>query len=187
MLLPEIGQLGSRFEVKRFEPAIICWRCMQSCDLILLQPPTLHRRIWQSHSIFSMTFTEDYGKVLSPFLKKYQVEENEKQRRAVLKNAARVVVKSRDLLEEKTDDLPKDIQTVPLSFFLFFITFSLLQAIVWYFKGCIKNKSVGTPNQSRIKYIVSGMLLNKIIRILFKMKFPRIQAISATLAVTSGW
>ena len=116
MLLPEIGQLGSRFEVKRFEPAIICWRCMWSCDLILLQPPTSHWHIWQSHSIFSMTFTEDYGKVLSPFLKKYQVEENEKQRRAVLKNAAKAMVKSRDLLKEKTDDLPKDIQT---TFFLF--------------------------------------------------------------------
>ena len=116
MLLPEIGQLGSRFEVKRFEPTIICWRCMWSCHLILLQPPTLHWCIWQSHSIFLMTLTEDYGKVLSPFLKKYQVEENEKQRRAVLKNVAEAVVKSRDLLEEKTDDLPKDIQTVPLSF-----------------------------------------------------------------------
>ena len=170
MLLPEIGQLGSRFEVKRFEPVIICWRCMRSCDLILLQPPTSHQRIWQSHSIFLMTFTEDYGKVLSPFLKKYQVEENEKWRRAVLKNMAEAVVKSRDLLKEKTDDLPKDIQMVPLSFFsffLFFITFSLLQAIT--------------------QYIVSGMLLNKIIRILFKMKFPTIQVISTTLAVTSRW
>ena len=136
-----------------------------------------------------MTFTEDYGKVLSPFLKKYQVEENEKRRRAVLKNAAEAVVKSRDLLEEKTDDLPKDIQTVPLSFFsffLFFITFSLLQAIVRYFKGCIKKKSAtesGDPKPVKIK--VSGTLLNKIIRILFKMKFPTIQAISTTSAVTS--
>ena len=139
-----------------------------------------------------MTFTEDYGKVLSPFLKKYQVGENEKQR-AVLKNTAEAVVKCRDLLEEKTDNLPKDIQMVPLSFFsffLFFITFSLLQAIMRYFKGCIKKKSAtesGDPKPVKInKYIVSGMLLNKIIKILFKMKFPTIQVISTTSAVTSG-
>ena len=138
-----------------------------------------------------MTFTEDYGKVLSPFLKKYQVEENEKQRRAVLKNAAEAVVKSRDLLEEKTDDLPKDIQTVPLSFFsffLFFITFSLLQAIMQYFKGCIKKKSAtesGDPKPVKIKQVYS--IRDVIKKILFKMKFPTIQVISATSAVTSRW
>ena len=190
MLLPEIGQLGSRFEVKRFEPVIICQRCTQSCDLILLQPPTSYQCIWQSHSIFSMTFTEDYGKVLSPFLKKYQVEENEKWRRAVLKNAAEAVVKSRDLL---LDNLLKDIQTVPLSFFFFFPLFhnfffaSGNHAIFQRMYQKEISQRVGTPNQSRLnKYIVSGTLLNKIIKILFKMKFPTIQAISTTSAVTSG-
>ena len=141
-----------------------------------------------------MTFTEDYGKVLSPFLKKYQVEENEKRRRAVLKNTAEAVVKSKDLLEEKTDDLPKDIQTVPLSFFSFFPlfhNFSLLQAIMRYFKGCIKMKSAtesGDPKPVKIKQVYSIMdaikqnyqdLVQK------EMKFPTIQAISTTSAVTS--
>ena len=40
-----------------------------------------------------------------------------------LKNVAEAVVKSRDLFKEKTDDLPKDIQMVPLSFFSFFLLF----------------------------------------------------------------
>ena len=72
-----------------------------------------------SHSCRNVRGIKKYW-VLSPFLKKHQVEENEKRRRAVLKNVAEAVVKSRDLLEEETDDLPKDIQTVPLSFFSFF-------------------------------------------------------------------
>ena len=76
-------------------------------------------------------------------------------------NTAKAVVKSKDLLEEKTDNLPKDIQTVPLSFFsffLFFITFSLLQAIAQYFKGCIKKKSAtesGDPKPVKIKQVYS--------------------------------
>ena len=92
-----------------------------------------------------------------------------------MKNMAEAVVKSRDLLEEKTDDLPKDIQMVPL-----------LQAIMRYFKGCIKKKSAtesGDPKPVKIKQVYS---IRDVIRILFKMKFPTIQAISATLAVTSG-
>ena len=40
-----------------------------------------------------------------------------------MKNVAEAVVKSRDLLKEKTDNLPKDIQMVPLSFFSFFPLF----------------------------------------------------------------
>ena len=78
-----------------------------------------------------------------------------------MKNAAEAVVKSRDLFEEKTDNLPKDIQMVPLSFFsffLFFITFSLLQAIAQYFKGCIKKKSAtesGDPKPVKIKQVYS--------------------------------
>ena len=108
-----------------------------------------------------------------------------------MKNVAKAVVKSRDLLEEKTDDLPKDIQMVPLSFFSFFlflITFSLLQDISKDVSKRNQPQRVGTLNQSRLnKYIVSGTLLNKIIRILFKMKFPTIQAIGATSAVTSRW
>ena len=44
------------------------------------------------------------------------------------------------------------------SFFLFFITFSLLQAIAQYFKGCIKNKSAtesGDPKPVKIKQVYS--------------------------------
>jgi len=71
-----------------------------------------------------MTFAEDYSKVLSPFSKKFKEAENENQRKAVLKDAAKAVTESRDLLEDKGVALPKDLQAV--LFFSFFFVFRLL-------------------------------------------------------------
>jgi len=65
-----------------------------------------------------MSFTEVYKQVLVPFLKNYNDAENEKLKKAVLKNAAASVVKNREELEIK-EDLPKDLERV--SFFLFCI------------------------------------------------------------------
>jgi hypothetical protein len=71
-----------------------------------------------------MTFTEAYRKVLSPFSKRYEEAENGKAGRAVLKEAADAVVKSRDLLEDK-GDLPKDLEKVRFFLFYFILFISL--------------------------------------------------------------
>jgi hypothetical protein len=71
-----------------------------------------------------MTFAEDYSKVLSPFSKKFKEAENENQRKAVLRDAAKAVTESRDLLEDKGVALPKDLQAV--LFFSFLFVFCLL-------------------------------------------------------------
>ena len=67
-----------------------------------------------------MSFTEVYKQVLAPFLKKYNDAENQKLKKAVLKNAAASVVKNKDELEIK-EDLPKDLERVGifLSSFIF--------------------------------------------------------------------
>lgn len=59
-----------------------------------------------------MTFSEDYGGILLPFVEKYKAAKNEKARKAVLKTAADAVLKSRDLLEDDVTELPKDLPTV---------------------------------------------------------------------------
>jgi hypothetical protein len=59
-----------------------------------------------------MTFTEDYAEVLSPFVENYKTAKNEKERKAVLRNAADAVSESRNLREDAAEDLPKDLQTV---------------------------------------------------------------------------
>jgi hypothetical protein len=64
-----------------------------------------------------MPFTDVYKDVLSPFLKKFREAENEKVRKAILKNTAVAVAKSKDLMEVE-EDLPKDLENVRL-FLLF--------------------------------------------------------------------
>jgi len=59
-----------------------------------------------------MTFTDDYAEVLSPFVDNYKTAKNEKERKAVLRNAADAVSESRNLREDAAEDLPKDLQTV---------------------------------------------------------------------------
>jgi hypothetical protein len=59
-----------------------------------------------------MAFKEDYGHIISPFLKKYGLAKNEKARKAVVKNAASAVASSSDLLENGGKSLPKDLETV---------------------------------------------------------------------------
>jgi hypothetical protein len=58
-----------------------------------------------------MTFSELYGKVLFPFIKKFEDAKNEKGRKTVVSKAADAVKKSKDLLEN-AEDLPKDLPTV---------------------------------------------------------------------------
>lgn len=85
--------------------------------------PHLHyRRVEPFHFIAKMTFTDDYGIVLSPFVVEYKSAKNEKGRKAVLKDAADAVMRSKELLEDGGADLPKDLQTVCFSFnSIFFI------------------------------------------------------------------
>jgi hypothetical protein len=59
-----------------------------------------------------MTFSEDYAEVLSPFVENFKTAKNEKARKEVLLNARVALLESRNLREDATDDLPKDLQTV---------------------------------------------------------------------------
>jgi SPX domain protein involved in polyphosphate accumulation len=72
-----------------------------------------------------MSFTEVYKQVLAPFLKKYNDAENEKLKKAVLKNAAASVVKNKDELEIK-EDLPKDLERVCIFLSSFIFIFSCI-------------------------------------------------------------
>lgn len=58
-----------------------------------------------------MSFTNAYNEVLSPFLKKFKEEKNEKLKKGILKNTAEAVVKSKDTLEVQGDH-PKDLEKV---------------------------------------------------------------------------
>jgi hypothetical protein len=59
-----------------------------------------------------MTFSEDYAEVLSPFVENFKTAKNEKARKEVLLNARVALLESRNLREDATDDVPKDLQTV---------------------------------------------------------------------------
>jgi hypothetical protein len=74
----------------------------------------------KTHFPETMTFSEDYGKLLSPFLKEYKKANNEKARKAVIKNAADAISSSSGLLEDKGASLPKNLKTVCLFFPFFF-------------------------------------------------------------------
>ena len=108
-----------------------------------------------------MSFTNIYNDVLSPFLKKYNEAENLKLKKAILKNAAESVRKSRGTLEVK-EDLPKDLEKVcfffPLfiSFHLSISYFSPLQAIGRYFRASHKKASpseTGDPKPVKYKQV----------------------------------
>jgi hypothetical protein len=133
-----------------------------------------------------MAFVDEYSKVLSPFLKKYKDAENEKQRKAVLKNAADAVTESKDLFEGKGVALPKDLQAV-LSFFLSFF-FSFLNIFLYFSPSLVISKDpskrdppmrkplsmVGSRNLTKTnKCTTSGTSLNKIIQLLLRRKFSK--------------
>ena len=59
-----------------------------------------------------MTFSNVYGSLLLPFIQNYKEAKNEKGRKVVVGKAADAVRKSRNLLEDKGADLPKDLQMV---------------------------------------------------------------------------
>lgn len=65
-----------------------------------------------------MSFGKVYGNVLSPFVKEFEKAKNEKEKKEVIKNAADALLKSRETLEDASDDLPKDLQSVSTNFFL---------------------------------------------------------------------
>ena len=66
-----------------------------------------------------MTFTKVYGSILIPFIKNYEEAKNEKGRKGVVSNAANAVRNSRNLLEDKGDSLPKDLEAVRLYLLLY--------------------------------------------------------------------
>ena len=70
----------------------------------------------------TMSFSELYGAVLSPFIKKFKLAKNEKEKKAIVKSASAAVSSKKELLEEGGDDLPEDLQAVCSSFhsYLFF-------------------------------------------------------------------
>jgi hypothetical protein len=65
-----------------------------------------------------MTFTKDFSIVLSPFVAKYKTANNDKERKAVVRNAVEAVTKSANLREDGTVNLPKELPTVCLLFIL---------------------------------------------------------------------
>jgi transcriptional regulator of acetoin/glycerol metabolism len=110
------------------------------------------------------TFTDHYGHIVSPFVKKYQMAKNEKARKALIKSAADAVSLSRNLQEDEGVDLPKDLPTVCLFIlfvFILFLTFLLsfppissVKAITRYIKRSIKKESTGErdePKPTKIK------------------------------------
>lgn len=75
-----------------------------------------------------MSFSEAYGNILSPFLKKFQEAGNQKLVKAVLKDSAEAVTQNKDLLEFK-GELPKNLEgvrSVLFSVFLFNLILSIL-------------------------------------------------------------
>ena len=59
-----------------------------------------------------MSFSELYGAVLSPFVKKFKLAKNENEKKAIVKSASAAVSSKKELLEEGGDDLPEDLQAV---------------------------------------------------------------------------
>jgi hypothetical protein len=76
------------------------------------------------HPQIEMSFSEVYGSVLEPFIQKFKDGENEKGRRAVVRDAAEAVKNYREMQEDEGAALPKDLQTVRLVIFLFLHSFS---------------------------------------------------------------
>jgi hypothetical protein len=74
----------------------------------------------------TMAFKDDYGHIIAPFLKKYNLAKNEKSRKAVIKNAANAVTSSSDLLENGGKSIPKDLETVILFIMFPFYNLSLI-------------------------------------------------------------
>jgi len=97
-----------------------------------------------------MTFTEDYGDVLLPFVEEYKNSKNEKARKAVVQNAADAVSNSRNLCEEGGDDLPKDLKTVCYFSLIVFLHWCLWnQAVSRYIKAFIKKESSKGDDDSK--------------------------------------
>ena len=59
-----------------------------------------------------MSFGKNFGKILFPFIEEYEGAKNQKERKAVLKNAADALLKHKETLEHGAVDLPSDIHAV---------------------------------------------------------------------------
>jgi hypothetical protein len=62
-----------------------------------------------------LSFSKIYSSVLTPFVENFKDAKNEKARKTVVDIAVDAVKKSKDLLED-VEDLPRDLQTVCVSF-----------------------------------------------------------------------
>jgi hypothetical protein len=71
-----------------------------------------------------MTFSDEYADVLLPFLEQYKSAKNEKERKAIGRDAADALTESRNLREDEAHDLPKELQTVCLVLILCFLFYS---------------------------------------------------------------
>jgi hypothetical protein len=69
-----------------------------------------------------MTFSKNYASILMPFVEKYKEAENDKARKEVVGRAADALLESRNLLEDEEDDLPKDLKTVCLYLYSWFLS-----------------------------------------------------------------
>jgi hypothetical protein len=77
-----------------------------------------------------MSFGKNFGKILSPFKEEYKGAKNQKERNAVLKNAADALLKYKETLEDGDVDLPSDIQTVGA----FFLSSSVFLKFIYDFR-----------------------------------------------------
>ena len=66
-----------------------------------------------------MAFSDNYADIHSPFVENFKSSKNDKGQKAVLKNVANTVSKSRDLHKDIVTELPKDLPNVcPFLFLL---------------------------------------------------------------------
>jgi hypothetical protein len=93
-----------------------------------------------------MPLSQKYQKILSPFVNSYDAAKNAKGRKQVLKNAAEALQKSKDLLEEKGEELPKYLETVCFSTlfsrFQMFKDFSIFLLILMDVGDCCLHKKM---------------------------------------------
>jgi hypothetical protein len=122
-----------------------------------------------------MSFSKVYGNVIQPFIAEYKAAKNVKLQKAVVSNAAESVRKSRENLEEKGEELPKeqkDLEKVRLAYLFFFILCSYkqcsyLQAVARYMKKCIKEEDSSSdeddskPNKIKQVYNARDVVMQK--------------------------
>jgi hypothetical protein len=69
-----------------------------------------------------MTFSDEYGDLLTPFVENYKAAKNDKERKVVVRNAADALAESKNLQEDQEVDLPKDLPTVCFVLYSYFLS-----------------------------------------------------------------